>query len=66
MKPMHQLMSMIADNPDRAIWWAKQEEMIGGKFSKDRPGYSEMMKFSREQMDMFDKSEEAIACFCGD
>jgi 3'-phosphoadenosine 5'-phosphosulfate sulfotransferase (PAPS reductase)/FAD synthetase len=66
MKPMHQVISMIADKPDRAIWWAKQEEKIGGRFSKDRPTYAQMLQFSQEQRDMFDKDEQGIACFCGD
>ena len=66
MKPMHQVLSMVAEKPNRAIWWAKQEEMIKGRFSKDRPTYAQMIKFSKEQRDMFDKNEEAISCFCGD
>jgi hypothetical protein len=66
MKGAHQLMSIIQHEPDRATWWAKQEEIIGGRFSKDRPTYSSMIKFSKEQIDMFDPSEESIACFCGD
>ena len=66
MKPMHQIMSMVAEKPERAIWWAKQEELIGGRFSKDRPTYAQMLKFSQEQRDMFDKDEQGIACFCGD
>ena len=66
MKPMHQVLSMVQDRPSRAIWWAKQEEKIGGTFSKDRPSYAQMLKFSQEQRDMFDQNEEGIACFCGD
>ena len=66
MKPMHQISSMVFDKPDRAVWWAKQESLIGGTFSKDRPSYAQMLKFSKEQRDMFDPAEEAISCFCGD
>lgn len=65
MKPMGQIMSMVFDRPERAIWWARQEEAIGGTFAKDRPSYSQLHKFSREQIDMFN-NEEALACFCGD
>jgi hypothetical protein len=57
---------MIADNPERAVWWANQEKFIGGKFSKDRPSYASMMQYSKDQIDMFNKDEEAISCFCGD
>lgn len=66
MKPMHQIASMVFDKPERAVFWAEQEKAIGGTFSKDRPSYSAMLKFSQEQRDMFDKNEEAISCFCGD
>ena len=66
MKGAHQLMSIIQHEPDRATWWAKQEEIIGGRFSKDRPTYASMLQFSKEQIDMFDATEETIACFCGD
>jgi hypothetical protein len=38
----------------------------GEKFRKDRPSYAQMHKYALSQTDMFDKTEEAIACFCGD
>ena len=66
MKGGYQLMSIIQKEPKRAVWWAEQEKKIGGRFSKDRPDYTQMMEFGKNQMDMFDKNEEAIACFCGD
>jgi 3'-phosphoadenosine 5'-phosphosulfate sulfotransferase (PAPS reductase)/FAD synthetase len=73
LKGASQILSLIAEKPERAIWWASQEGSItnpgitgGGYFRKDRPNYSSMLKFSKEQRDMFDKNEEAIACFCGD
>ena len=66
MKPIAQVASMIQEKPERAIWWAKQEEIANGRFSKDRPSYAGMMKFTKNQTDMFDQNEEAIACFCGD
>lgn len=73
LKGASQIMSLIAERPERAVWWAKQEGSItnpgitgGGYFRKDRPSYAAMLKFSQEQRDMFDPNEEAIACFCGD
>ncbi len=66
MKGAHQLMSIIQHEPNRAIWWAKQEEIIGGRFSKDRPTYASMSQFGKDQIDLFDATEETIACFCGD
>jgi 3'-phosphoadenosine 5'-phosphosulfate sulfotransferase (PAPS reductase)/FAD synthetase len=65
LKGANQIMSLIRDNPSRAIWWAGQEEKIKSTFRSDRPSYSEMLKYSKEQIDMF-PNEEAIACFCGD
>jgi len=68
-----QILSLIQEKPERAIWWASMEDTItnakiknGGRFRSDRPSYAEMLKFSQEQKDMFDPNEEAISCFCGD
>ena len=68
-----QVLSLIAEKPERAIWWAKMEALIteptianGGVFRADRPSYASMIKFAFEQRDMFDPNEEAIACYCGD
>ena len=66
MKGLHQIASIIQQQPSRAVWWAEQESKIGGRFSKDRPDYASMIKFAKEQTDMFDQNEETIACFCGD
>lgn len=65
MKGGNQVMSIIRQQPERAIWWAKQEEVINGRFSKDRAGYAEMMNFAKDQTDFFG-NDETIACFCGD
>lgn len=73
LKPAAQVASLIAEKPERAVWWAKQEKGAerratgdGRFFRIDRPSYAQMLKFSQEQRDMFDHNEEAIACFCGD
>jgi 3'-phosphoadenosine 5'-phosphosulfate sulfotransferase (PAPS reductase)/FAD synthetase len=73
LKGASQIYSLIAEKPERAIWWAKQEGSItnpgivnGGYFRKDRPSYAAMAKYAEQQADMFDKTEEAIACFCGE
>jgi 3'-phosphoadenosine 5'-phosphosulfate sulfotransferase (PAPS reductase)/FAD synthetase len=67
------VMSLIAEKPERAIWWAKMETLVteptianGGVFRTDRPSYASMTKFAADQVDMFDPNEESIACFCGD
>jgi 3'-phosphoadenosine 5'-phosphosulfate sulfotransferase (PAPS reductase)/FAD synthetase len=67
-----QVLSLIQEKPERAIWWAKMEALAlaskpsGAVFRSDRPSYSSMLKFSASQTDMFDPNEETIACFCGD
>ena len=69
-----QILSLIAEKPERAMWWAKMEALAlalaskpsGAVFRSDRPSYASMAAFARDQRDMFDKDEEAIACFCGD
>lgn len=75
LKGYPQTLSLIAEKPDRAVWWAKQEARIhsagkftgdGARFRKDRPSYSQMKNFAADQADMFKTDEETIACFCGD
>lgn len=72
LKGASQIRSLIAEKPERAVWWAKMEALAlasapsGAKFRTDRPSYSQMAKFVTEQRDMFDPNEESIACFCGD
>ena len=69
-----QVLSLIAEKPERAVWWARMEALAlalaskpsGAVFRSDRPSYASMIKYAAEQVDMFDPNEEAIACFCGD
>jgi hypothetical protein len=71
-----QVLSLIAEKPERGIWWAKMEALSlslslaskpsGAVFRSDRPSYASMIKFAAAQVDMFDSNEENIACFCGE
>ena len=69
-----QVLSLIAEKPERGIWWARMEALAlalaskpsGAVFRSDRPSYKSMIQFAAEQKDMFDPNEESIACFCGD
>jgi 3'-phosphoadenosine 5'-phosphosulfate sulfotransferase (PAPS reductase)/FAD synthetase len=54
------VMSLIAEKPERAAWWAKQEHSItnpkitnGGTFRSDRPSYAQMLNFAQTQTDAF-------------
>lgn len=66
LKGPNQIKSLIADKPDRAVWWAAQEAMIGGTFRNDRPSYAAMLHNAQAQQDFIGHDEEAIVCFCGD
>lgn len=74
LKPANQVFTLIKEKPERAVWWVKMEALAlalaskpsGAVFQSDRPSYAQMLKFSQQQTDMFDSTEEAIACFCGD
>lgn len=74
LKPAGQIFSLIAEKPERAVWWASMEAMAmamaskpsGAVFRSDRPTYAQMAAYAADQGDMFDTNEEAIACFCGD
>ena len=67
-----QILSLIAEKPERAVWWAKMEALAlaskpdGARFRKDRDSYQSMYDFSKNQMPMFENPDESIACFCGD
>ena len=72
-KPVAQIVSLIQEKPERAVWWVEMENYAKENFAKsvihfsrDHPTYSDMAKYSSEQRDMFDANEESIACFCGD
>lgn len=54
------VMSLIAEKPQRAVWWAAQEHSItnpkitnGGTFRSDRPSYAQMLAFTQAQADAF-------------
>ena len=72
LKPANQVATLIAEKPERAVWWVKMEALAlaskpsGATFCKDRPNYESMVKFAADQKTIFDPDEEGIACFCGD
>jgi 3'-phosphoadenosine 5'-phosphosulfate sulfotransferase (PAPS reductase)/FAD synthetase len=65
-----QVMSLIREKPEKAIWWAKMEALSlsskpsGRRFRTDRPSYQAMMDFNSSQIPMF--VDETIPCYCGD
>lgn len=65
LKGSSQILGIIKDRPERAVWWAKQEHFIRATFRSDRPSYGHMHKFLTDQVDMFDDAG-GVECFCGD
>jgi 3'-phosphoadenosine 5'-phosphosulfate sulfotransferase (PAPS reductase)/FAD synthetase len=75
LKPANQVFTLIQEKPERAIWWMDMEKHAqtsdktygdGARFRKDRPSYAQMYEYAKNQQNLFDPQEEAIACFCGD
>jgi 3'-phosphoadenosine 5'-phosphosulfate sulfotransferase (PAPS reductase)/FAD synthetase len=76
LKPAAQVQSLIAEKPQRAVWWIAQETYaksiqndpasLGIRFRWDRPNYAKMAEIAADQRDMFDPDEPGIDCFCGD
>lgn len=75
LKGAKQVFSLIAEKPERAVWWAKMEREVqsnassygaGGRFRNDRPSYQQMMDYAGAQEDFFGYDDTAIECFCGD
>lgn len=77
LKPAGQVASLIAEKPDRAIWWARMEALAsavatkqsGSVFRSDRPSYSQMLAFTKSQQDAFgyaasqvDDGIECVGC----
>lgn len=74
LKPANQVLSLIAQKPERAVWWAAQEALAlalaskpsGAVFRSDRPSYAAMLKNVGDQTDFIGHDEEGIPCFCGE
>lgn len=74
LKGAHQVLSLIRERPERAIWWAKQEALSlsskpdGARFRSDRPSYQQMYDYALSQHEMFTTNipDFSIKCFCGD
>lgn len=70
LKSLPKILTLVAQKPERAVWWAKQEGWAktqtsgdGNRFRIDRPRYADIHNFVDRQGDMFD---DTIECFCGD
>lgn len=76
LKGASQTLSLISENPKRAIWWIEQEskivgksetQSVTGKFRKDRPSYKELLDIATKQEDFYGyETEELADCGCTD
>lgn len=76
LKGANQVLSLIREKPERALWWMEQERRVesawkfindGARFSKDRPSYAQMYRMATEQQEMFPYDAPAIEdCSCTD
>lgn len=71
LKAANQVQTLIAEKPERAVWWIKMEALAlaskpsGAVFRSDRPTYAQMATFVANQQSLF-TDDEGIPCFCGD
>ena len=67
LKGANQVLSLIREKPERALWWMAQEDRIGARFRNDRASYAEMYRMATEQQEMFPYDAPTIEdCFCTD
>ncbi len=75
LKPPAVRLGIMKRKPQASVWWieaeaeaeAKTSKPAGSRFNKyGQPDYASLAAYARDQRDMFDPEEEAIACFCGD
>jgi 3'-phosphoadenosine 5'-phosphosulfate sulfotransferase (PAPS reductase)/FAD synthetase len=77
LKGAGQLMALIREQPERAVWWAAQEERIAvsgknrsyatARFRSDRPGYAQMHSMATQHGELFAFDDESLQdCMCTD
>jgi 3'-phosphoadenosine 5'-phosphosulfate sulfotransferase (PAPS reductase)/FAD synthetase len=75
LKGADQILSLIREKPERAIWWMEQEKRLVGKsrtpasatFRYDRPSYTEMHRMATQHGELFNYGDEPIQdCMCVD
>jgi len=73
LKGGNQVLSLIREKPERAIWWIEQERRCqelgtgaGGWFRKDRPSYQRMYDMAMNHGELFPFNDMLTACACTD
>lgn len=66
LKSPFQRVSAMQRNPQMPVWWVSMETLIGARFTKDGHSYREMASYAKSQQNMFDPTQQAIDCLCGE
>lgn len=68
LKSHAKIQKIIRSNPNRAMWWADQEEKTSMPFRVDRPPYRIMLQQLQQQQFMFDDNidDDTLPCMCHD
>ncbi len=67
LKGADQVLSLIREAPERAVWWVEQERKTGGTFRSARPSYAQMLRMATDHGELFDFADEGIDdCACTD
>lgn len=74
LKPAAQIASLVAEKPERAVWWARMEANAertastarAARFRQDRPSYAQILAFTQAQADAFGhlaaEADDGIEC----
>ena len=72
LKPRGQRLALIKARPEAALWWIRMEALnlaskpSEARFRVDGPSYADLARLAKNQADLFDAVDDALACFCGD
>lgn len=68
LKSMSMTERVMRHDPESAKWWMEQEQLINGRFRKDRPTYGTLLHQIRIQPELFagDDDGDTIPCTCTD
>jgi 3'-phosphoadenosine 5'-phosphosulfate sulfotransferase (PAPS reductase)/FAD synthetase len=76
LKGAKQVLALIREQPNRALWWIKQEASVqsagkftgdGARFRNDRPSYAEMHRMATQHGELFAFDDNGLEdCACTD
>jgi hypothetical protein len=63
LKGKNKLKRLITEDPSKAEWWARQEELVGGTFNR-RYSVKQLIELIRSSPTLFDYEDPDRECFC--